>query len=169
MHGWLRVVGAGRLWRPWMLLCVGVRPCLLSAPPLIPLPCSPAGCPRRRYVVPLLWLPVAAAFMWRGVATGGLSLGLLPASFVAGVLIWQLMEYSIHRWAAACLCLCMGSYLCVSVCERERVQCCACVCLTVCVCVCILCVRVFTTCSGGCVLCMLGGSLQPELGCLGVG
>ncbi|EFN56100.1 hypothetical protein CHLNCDRAFT_144683 [Chlorella variabilis] len=50
------------------------------------------------YVVPLLWLPVAAAFMWRGVATGGLSLGLLPASFVAGVLIWQLMEYSIHRF-----------------------------------------------------------------------
>lgn len=50
------------------------------------------------YVVPLLWLPVAAALMWRGVVSGGLSPMLLPATFVLGVLIWQLLEYSIHRF-----------------------------------------------------------------------
>ena len=47
--------------------------------------------------MPLLWLPVAAALMWRGVAVGGLSPALLPVTLVAGVLIWQLMEYSIHK------------------------------------------------------------------------
>lgn len=53
--------------------------------------------PPCRYVVPLLWLPVAAALMWRGVAAGGLPLALLPVAFVVGVLVWQLLEYSIHR------------------------------------------------------------------------
>jgi hypothetical protein len=48
-------------------------------------------------VVPLLWLPVAAALMWRGVATGGLPPAMLPVAFVVGVLVWQLLEYSIHR------------------------------------------------------------------------
>lgn len=50
-----------------------------------------------RYVVPLLWLPVATALCWRGVVAGGLPLAALPVAFVAGVLIWQLMEYSIHK------------------------------------------------------------------------
>jgi dihydroceramide fatty acyl 2-hydroxylase len=49
------------------------------------------------YVVPLLWLPVAAALMWRGVALGGLSPLALPLTLVAGVLVWQLIEYSIHK------------------------------------------------------------------------
>lgn len=51
----------------------------------------------RRYVVPLLWLPIAAALMWRGVALGGLSPLALPLTLVAGVLVWQLIEYSIHK------------------------------------------------------------------------
>lgn len=51
----------------------------------------------RRYVVPLLWLPVAAAYMWRGVQGGGLSPAMLPVTTLLGVLIWQLMEYSIHK------------------------------------------------------------------------
>lgn len=46
--------------------------------------------------MPLLWLPVAAAFMWRGVAAG-LSPALLPLTTAIGVLIWQLLEYSIHK------------------------------------------------------------------------
>lgn len=58
------------------------------------LPASP--CTARRYVVPLLWLPVAAAFMWRGVL-GGLPPLMLPITLAIGVLVWQLIEYSIHR------------------------------------------------------------------------
>ncbi|PSC67533.1 Fatty Acid 2-hydroxylase [Micractinium conductrix] len=50
------------------------------------------------YVVPLLWLPIAAYYMWgRGVVAGGLPPILLPVNLVIGVLIWQLIEYSIHR------------------------------------------------------------------------
>ena len=59
---------------------------------LLTLPAAPLTPPARRYVVPLLWLPVAAALMWRGVAVGGLSPTLLPLTLVVGVLIWQLME-----------------------------------------------------------------------------
>ena len=50
-------------------------------------------------MVPLLWLPIAAYYMWgRGVVAGGLPPILLPVNLVIGVLIWQLIEYSIHRW-----------------------------------------------------------------------
>lgn len=53
--------------------------------------------------MPLLWLPTAAALMWRGVAVGGLPLAMLPLAAVVGVLVWQVLEYSIHRcgWLAA--------------------------------------------------------------------
>ncbi len=47
--------------------------------------------------MPLLWLPIAAALMWRGVAVGGLSPLALPLTLLAGVLVWQLIEYSIHK------------------------------------------------------------------------
>lgn len=47
--------------------------------------------------MPLLWLPIAAAFMWRAVAVGGLSPLALPLTLLAGVLVWQLIEYSIHK------------------------------------------------------------------------
>ncbi|KAI3426116.1 hypothetical protein D9Q98_008495 [Chlorella vulgaris] len=50
------------------------------------------------YWVPLLWLPTAAALMWRGVAVGGLPLAMLPLAAVVGVLVWQVLEYSIHRF-----------------------------------------------------------------------
>eukprot|EP00887_Chlorella_sp_A99_P006781 scaffold2.g6781.t1 len=50
------------------------------------------------FVVPLLWLPVAAAFMWRAVARGGLPLLHVPGFLIGGVLAWQLLEYSIHRF-----------------------------------------------------------------------
>lgn len=48
-------------------------------------------------MIPLLWLPVAAAFMWRGVVAGGLNPLLLPVTLVLGVLVWQLIEYGIHK------------------------------------------------------------------------
>ncbi|KIZ03590.1 Inositolphosphorylceramide-B C-26 hydroxylase [Monoraphidium neglectum] len=50
------------------------------------------------YVVPLLWVPIAAALLWRGWARGGVPLVHLPALVAIGVLVWQLIEYSIHRW-----------------------------------------------------------------------
>lgn len=82
-------------WRPWLqppAHCVGSS-CLLAGCPCNLLRDLPA----RRYVVPLLWLPIAAALMWRGVALGGLSPLALPLTLVAGVLVWQLIEYSIHK------------------------------------------------------------------------
>ncbi|KAI8475951.1 MAG: hypothetical protein J3K34DRAFT_402474 [Monoraphidium minutum] len=50
------------------------------------------------YVVPLLWIPFATALLWRGVAHGGVPLLQLPALVAVGVLVWQLIEYSLHRW-----------------------------------------------------------------------
>jgi hypothetical protein len=49
-------------------------------------------------VVPLLWLPVAGALMWRAVAQLGLPTAQLPWLAAFGVLGWQLFEYSVHRW-----------------------------------------------------------------------
>ncbi|KAL4423877.1 hypothetical protein ABPG75_001178 [Micractinium tetrahymenae] len=48
------------------------------------------------WVVPLLWLPVAALLAARASAT--LPLQSLAALAAAGVLLWQLIEYSLHRW-----------------------------------------------------------------------
>lgn len=55
--------------------------------------CLRAAC---RWVVPLLWLPLAAALAVRAAAT--LPLHTLAALAAAGVVLWQLIEYSMHRW-----------------------------------------------------------------------
>ena len=51
-----------------------------------------------RWVVPLLWVPMAALLAWRAVASSALAL--VPAAVLAatGVVLWQLLEYSLHRW-----------------------------------------------------------------------
>lgn len=58
-----------------------------------------ALCPlcRCRWVVPLLWLPVAALLARRALRTG-LLCGPVAALASGGVLLWQLIEYSMHRW-----------------------------------------------------------------------
>lgn len=48
------------------------------------------------WVVPLLWLPVAALLAVRASAV--LPLRSLAALAAAGMLLWQLIEYSLHRW-----------------------------------------------------------------------
>lgn len=61
--------------------------------------------------MPLLWLPVAGALLWRGWVKGGVPFVQLPGLLAIGILAWQLIEYSIHRWAAAvyyCFGLCFG-------------------------------------------------------------
>lgn len=50
------------------------------------------------YMVPLIWLPVASALLWRGSVLGGVPVAQLPGLVAIGVLVWQLIEYSIHRW-----------------------------------------------------------------------
>ena len=46
----------------------------------------------------MLWLPLAAAFLWRAVRAGGLPPAAAAALVVVGIVAWQLIEYSIHRW-----------------------------------------------------------------------
>lgn len=53
----------------------------------------------RRWSVPLIWLPIAAWCLWHAHAAHGASLPLLSVLFVAGVLVWQLFEYCVHRFA----------------------------------------------------------------------
>ena len=57
------------------------------------------------WVVPVLWLPlVAAAFGstvdWRGAGANSSRLAPAPAAALLclGLVLWQLMEYSLHRW-----------------------------------------------------------------------
>lgn len=50
------------------------------------------------YVVPLLWLPFSAFLLWRGWSVGGVPAGHLPWCVAFGILVWQLIEYSLHRW-----------------------------------------------------------------------
>jgi hypothetical protein len=64
------------------------------APPRTP----PHAAPANRYVVPLLWVPVAAVLLWQAVVGGGVPASQLPALIGAGVLAWQGVEYSLHRW-----------------------------------------------------------------------
>lgn len=60
---------------------------------------NPAHPPSRcRWVVPLLWLPLAALLAWRALAPGALPLATVAALAAAGVVLWQLIEYSLHRW-----------------------------------------------------------------------
>ena len=60
-----------------------------ASPPACTLPC--------RWVVPLLWLPVAALLARRALRAG-VAPGPAAACAAAGVLLWQLIEYSLHRW-----------------------------------------------------------------------
>lgn len=50
-----------------------------------------------RWVVPLLWLPVAALLARRALRAG-LPVGPVAALAAGGVVLWQLIEYSLHRW-----------------------------------------------------------------------
>lgn len=45
----------------------------------------------------MLWLPVAALLAWKALA-GGTPPQLAGGLAAAGVLLWQLIEYSLHRW-----------------------------------------------------------------------
>jgi hypothetical protein len=56
-------------------------------------------------VVPLLWGPLLAAGMvaafWRPwAALDGGSTAAVAAQMAAGVLLWELTEYSLHRWVS---------------------------------------------------------------------
>ena len=48
--------------------------------------------------MPLLWLPTATAMLWLSHSVYGTGLPLLSVLFVVGILVWQLFEYSVHRW-----------------------------------------------------------------------
>ncbi|KAL4424625.1 hypothetical protein ABPG77_002243 [Micractinium sp. CCAP 211/92] len=80
-----------RLYMEWVEAPSTGHPVMFASPLVERMTCT------EWYVVPLLWLPIAAAFMARGVL-GGLSPLLLPLTLAIGVLVWQLLEYSIHRW-----------------------------------------------------------------------
>ena len=47
--------------------------------------------------MPLLWTPVVALLAWRALASGVLPM-LLVLQAAAGIVLWQLIEYSMHRW-----------------------------------------------------------------------
>jgi len=50
-------------------------------------------------IVPLLfWAPVAAWLLWRSIALHQLALPGLAASALAGLLVWTLSEYALHRF-----------------------------------------------------------------------
>jgi len=50
------------------------------------------------YVIPLVWLPVAA-FCWHWyIASPAFSVLGAAACLAAGILLWTLVEYSVHRW-----------------------------------------------------------------------
>ncbi len=51
-------------------------------------------------VVVVIWLPVAAFFLWRGAVSlpAGASWAVLPLGFLLGVFLWTLAEYLVHRF-----------------------------------------------------------------------
>jgi len=51
-------------------------------------------------VVVIIWLPVAAFFMWRAITSvpAGVSWAYIPLSFLFGMLLWTLTEYVMHRF-----------------------------------------------------------------------
>ena len=49
--------------------------------------------------MPLLWLPIASAMLYYAHTKCGGSLLLLAALFPIGILVWQLFEYCVHRFA----------------------------------------------------------------------
>lgn len=52
--------------------------------------------PTFRWAVPLLWLPLATFLAWRPL--GPLPPHTVAALAAAGVILWQFIEYSLHRW-----------------------------------------------------------------------
>lgn len=48
--------------------------------------------------VPLIWVPVAAFFLWRTALAAGSSAGAIAAWVAGGVAGWTLLEYLLHRW-----------------------------------------------------------------------
>jgi sterol desaturase/sphingolipid hydroxylase (fatty acid hydroxylase superfamily) len=51
-------------------------------------------------VVVIIWLPVAAFFMWRAITSvpAGVSWAYIPLSFLFGMLLWTFTEYIMHRF-----------------------------------------------------------------------
>jgi dihydroceramide fatty acyl 2-hydroxylase len=51
-------------------------------------------------VVVIIWLPVAAFFMWRAITSvpAGASWAYIPLSFLFGMLLWTFTEYIMHRF-----------------------------------------------------------------------
>lgn len=48
-------------------------------------------------VVPLLFVPASAALCWYGVVHAGVAAGPTVGLFVAGIVVWSLVEYWLHR------------------------------------------------------------------------
>ena len=51
-------------------------------------------------VVVIIWLPVAAFFMWRAITSvpAGASWAYIPISFLIGIVLWTFTEYTMHRF-----------------------------------------------------------------------
>ena len=51
-------------------------------------------------VVVIIWLPVAAFFMWRAITSvpAGASWAYIPLSFLLGIVLWTFTEYVMHRF-----------------------------------------------------------------------
>ncbi|MCU0501299.1 MAG: hypothetical protein MUC51_05965, partial [Anaerolineae bacterium] len=51
-------------------------------------------------VVVIIWLPVAAFFMWRAITSvpTGASWAYIPLAFLLGIVLWTLTEYVMHRF-----------------------------------------------------------------------
>jgi len=50
------------------------------------------------YVVPIVWIPVATASLWRGVAVKGIAAPVALAVVVLFFGVWTLAEYVLHRF-----------------------------------------------------------------------
>lgn len=49
------------------------------------------------YVVPIIYVPLVATFVGVGVSSHGVSLAAAALQFAAGVAVWTLLEYWLHR------------------------------------------------------------------------
>src|SRR3712207_37764 len=49
------------------------------------------------WLVPVIWIPIYASICYAAVAHHGLQLGQLASLQLRGVILWQLVEYIIHR------------------------------------------------------------------------
>lgn len=85
--------GATGVWLPFYQ-------CLHFTPPpssQSPAPLPPAPSPVCRWVVPLVWLPFFSACMAYAHTVYGAPPAALPIYLAVGVVLWQLLEYMIHR------------------------------------------------------------------------